>query len=203
MAESRLFPTEALACDDCVVDVLLGEDWFSSAGKQSMPTPGSSSDSSVVVWVERLKQGDSQAAFRLWDRYSQRMQKLGRVRLKRAPTAAFDEEDVALSAFDAFCRAVRDGRYSPVEGHDDLWPLLATITIRKANDRLKIEGALKRGGLFNAQFQGMPDDSRLVKVPDTELGPESRAVMAEECRHPLQSLNDSELEQLVVLKLDG
>ena len=44
---------------------------------------------------------------------------------------AADEEDVALSAFDSFCRGAEQGRFPQLDGRDDLWHLLVVITVRK------------------------------------------------------------------------
>ncbi|MDB5384849.1 MAG: hypothetical protein JWM11_495, partial [Planctomycetaceae bacterium] len=56
------------------------------------------------------------------------MNHVARARLRRAKHGGFDEEDVTLSAFDNFCRAVQTGRYEDLEGSDGLWQLLATFT---------------------------------------------------------------------------
>lgn len=162
---------------------------------------------SAVMWLQELKRGNREAAAALWDRYSRRMNQLARARLRTAKHGGFDEEDVTLSAFDNFCRAVSEGRYQDLEGSDGLWHLLATFTLRKANDRLKNEAAEKRGGSqvtphsLHTYLGGA--DSRLDKMPTRELGPESAALMAEECSRLLAILKDPELESLVMLKLEG
>jgi serine/threonine-protein kinase len=63
-----------------------------------------SSEQSVTVWISRLKAGDQAAAQPLWDRYFRAMARLARDRLRAFPRRAVDEEDIALSAFDSFCR---------------------------------------------------------------------------------------------------
>lgn len=149
-----------------------------------------------------MRQGDSAAAFELWNRYSKRMQSLGRTRLQGVARTAFDEEDVALSAYGAFCFAVQEGRYASVQGRDDLWPLLATFTVRKANDRLKGEGAWKRSGReTGGPIRG--EATALSHVPSSEPDPALRALFNDEFRRLMQALNDEELERVVVLKLDG
>ena len=162
---------------------------------------------SAILWLQELKRGNRDAARGLWDRYSRRMNQLAKARLRTAKHGGFDEEDVTLSAFENFCRAVEEGRYSELDSSDGLWHLLATFTLRKANDRLKVEAAEKRGGGEAAPhdmhtYQGGAD-SRLDKIPTKELGPESAALMAEECSRLLSILNDPELESLVMLKLEG
>jgi hypothetical protein len=68
-----------------------------------------SSEGSVTHWLARLQAGEDEAARLLWDRYFQRLVGLARKRLQGTPFRSADE-DVALSAFDSFCRAAQEGR---------------------------------------------------------------------------------------------
>ena len=97
-----------------------------------MPAHGS-----VTLWVERLKSGDGEAAGPLWRAYFHRLVHLARQRLRGLTGAAADEEDVALSAFDSFCRAAEGGRFPRLDDRDDLWQLLLVITARKAVDLIR------------------------------------------------------------------
>jgi hypothetical protein len=54
-----------------------------------------------------------------------------RHKLRGVPRRAADEEDVALSAFDNFCRAAEHGRFPDLADRDDLWQLLLVLTDRK------------------------------------------------------------------------
>jgi len=164
-------------------------------------------DDSVTRWLHELKRGNRDAARELWERYAHRMNQVGRGRLRHARHGGFDEEDVTLSAFENFCRAVRGGRYQDLEGGESLWQILATFTLRKANDRLKGETAEKRGGndresTGTRTFLG-GGDSRLEKLPTRETGPETAAIIADECSRLFMILDDPDLETLVLLKLDG
>ena len=89
-------------------------------------------DGSVTGWLGRLKAGDPAAAKPLWDAYFARLVVLARARLRGAPRAAADEEDVALSAFDSFCRGAGEGRFPRLDDRDDLWQVLFLLTTRKA-----------------------------------------------------------------------
>jgi hypothetical protein len=62
------------------------------------------SDESVTYWLEQLKAKNPAAAQRLWERYFRRLVGLARVKLRGHAKVVADEEDVALSAFDSFCR---------------------------------------------------------------------------------------------------
>src|SRR5437660_6776624 len=101
-------------------------------------------DASVTQWIDRLKTGDPDAAQKLWERYFRRLVGLARKKLRDTPRRAADEEDVALSAFNNFCRGVQHGRFPQLSDRDNLWQLLVTITVQKAIDLMRREGREKR-----------------------------------------------------------
>jgi hypothetical protein len=72
--------------------------------------------------------------------------RLARARLRGAPRAVADEEDVALSAFDDLFRRARHGRCPRLANCDDLWRLLVRIAEHKAIDLSHHEQRRKRGG---------------------------------------------------------
>ena len=78
--------------------------------------------------------------------YFDRLAGLARRILHNAPRCATDEEDVALSAFDSFCRGIEGGRYPELTDRESLWRLLVVITRRKAFDLIGAENRLKNGG---------------------------------------------------------
>src|SRR4051812_49720034 len=98
-----------------------------------------SSGDSVTVWIERLQAGDLDAAQPLFDRYYVGLVRLARARLGSFPRRAVDEEDVALSAFDSFCRGAENGRFPQLRDRDNLWRLLVKITARKVIDARRHE----------------------------------------------------------------
>jgi hypothetical protein len=89
-------------------------------------------EGSITHWIADLKAGDEDAARQLWQRYFDQLGRLARVKLRSAPRAMADEEDVALSAFHSLCAAAARGGFSELNDRDDLWRLLVTITARKA-----------------------------------------------------------------------
>ena len=102
-----------------------------------------SSSGSVTAWIDHLRDGDRAAAQPLWEGYFQRLVRLARKKLRGAPRGMADEEDVALSAFDSFCRGAEQGRFPQLFDRDDLWRLLFVITERKAIDLVNHEKAQK------------------------------------------------------------
>ena len=106
-----------------------------------MPSSGS-----VTALIEHLRADDHEAAQPLWERYYPRLVGLARERLRGTPRRAADEEDVALSAFDSFCRGVEQGRFPDLKDRDGLWALLVLITVRKAADLVQYNRRDRRGG---------------------------------------------------------
>ncbi len=84
--------------------------------------------SSVSTWLGRLRAGDSAAAA-LWRRYHSQLVELARGHPSRSVRRAADEEDVALSAFAAFCAGAAAGRFPDLTDRHDLWRLLFTLTL--------------------------------------------------------------------------
>ncbi len=152
---------------------------------------------SVTHWLGRLKAGDPAAAGPLWERYFPRLVELARGRLAGFPRRAADEEDVALSAFDSFCRDAGAGRLPRLDDRDDLWRVLLMITGQKALDLVRLETAGKRGGKPGA---GALD---LETIAGTEPTPEFAALMADEFRRLLGMLPDADLKALAVWKMEG
>jgi DNA-directed RNA polymerase specialized sigma24 family protein len=160
----------------------------------------------VTVWLEQLKAGDLEAARPLWEGYFTRLVALARARLKTFPRAAADEEDVALSAFDSFCRGASAGRFPRLNDRDDLWQLLFVITTRKAIGLVRHATCEKRGG--NAAFISSrtaidPMPNALDHVTAAGPSPELAAEVAEECARLLDQLNDGQLRQVAIWKMEG
>jgi DNA-directed RNA polymerase specialized sigma24 family protein len=156
-------------------------------------------DDPVTVWIGQLQAGDPGAARPLWDRYFHRLVGLARQRLRDAPRRAADEEDVALSAFDSFCRNAEHGRFPDLADRDGLWRLLAAFTLRKAAHHLRDASRLKRGGGAG------PDNSSGVfeEVFGREPDPGLAAEVAEECDRLLAALGDADLRRVALLRMDG
>ena len=161
-----------------------------------MPSTGS-----VTTWIGKLKAGQPEAAQQLWQRYFVRLARFARKKLQGVPRRAADEEDVALSAFDSFCRQAERGRFPQLRDRDGLWRLLAVMTARKAAHMKRDAARMKRGGA--APAAAGDHDALLGEVPSSEPTPELAAEFAEECRRLLGSLRDPELEAVALRRLEG
>ena len=168
---------------------------------------------SITRWLGDLKAGDPEAAQPLWERYYARLVRLARARLnlRRRSAAAEDEEDAALSAFHSFCEGAAHGRFPRLADRDDLWKLLVVITARKAGAQLQREGRHKRGGgrvvdaadLRDRDPSASAGDDLLDQVIGTEPTPEFAAMVAEEYRRLLDSLDDDELRRVALDRMEG
>lgn len=155
------------------------------------------SHESVTHWLGRLKAGDPAAAAPLWHRYFPRLVELARARLAGHPLRGADEEDVALSAFDSFCRDAAAKRLPRLDDRDDLWRVLLMITGQKAVNLVRHETTQKRGG----KSGGPAVD--LEAIAGTEPTPEFAALVADEFRRLLDKLPDPDLKALAVWKMEG
>jgi DNA-directed RNA polymerase specialized sigma24 family protein len=163
-----------------------------------------SPEGSVTHWIGELQAGNPLAAQRLWERYFQRLVYLARAKLRGAPRRAADEEDVALSAFDSFCRGVDQKRFPRLADRDDLWQILVLLAARKAAHLIQHEGRQKRGGGAVLNTSALAEeDARLGELIGPEPTPDFAAQVAEECRRLLDRLGDDELRAVALAKMEG
>jgi DNA-directed RNA polymerase specialized sigma24 family protein len=151
-----------------------------------------------------LKADGPDAVQPLWERYFRRLVQLARDRLGAVPRGAADEEDVALSAFDSFCAALKRGQFPQLEDRDDLWKILVTITVRKTADLARHERRWKPGKgrvLTEADVRGEGDV--LALIAGSQPSPEFAALAAEECGRLLDALNDDVLRRIALDRLAG
>jgi DNA-directed RNA polymerase specialized sigma24 family protein len=156
-----------------------------------------SSPGSVTRWFDPLLHGDPAAAQALWERFFPRLVELAQQKLGAKPRVA-DGEDVALSALDSFFRGVQRGRFPDLQDRDNLWPLLVTLTLRKAGRVKRENGRLKRGGGL-----AMAATHELERLCSPEPSPGLAAEFAESCQRMLDLLKDDSLRIIALRKLEG
>ena len=169
-----------------------------------------SSDESVTGWIGQLKEGNDEAAQQLWNRYFQKLVRLARARLGGFRRRAVDEEDVALTAFDSFCRGAGNGRFPKLSDRNELWHLLIVITARKVIDVRQHEKRQKRGGgdvRGESAFLDAAGESELNAGIELVVGPEPTpafaAEVAEQARRLLEALPNQVLRDVAVWKMEG
>jgi DNA-directed RNA polymerase specialized sigma24 family protein len=165
-------------------------------------------EDSITMWIDGIKTGDESDIQRLWDRYFERLVRLAAARLPARGRRSFDEEDVALSAFQSFCDRAGRGQFPQLSGRDDLWRLLATITVRKAIETMRFQTRKRRGGgrvLGESALlvsEGAPGEG-LAEVLGREPTPDQVASFAEDYRRFLARLREPVLLTIALRRLEG
>jgi DNA-directed RNA polymerase specialized sigma24 family protein len=164
-------------------------------------------ENSVTRWLEGVKAGDDEAIAQLWNRYFERLVRLARGKLPRHCRRAFDEEDVAISAFQSFCERASRGRFPKLNDRNDLWVLLLTLTLRKAVVTIRHQTRWKRGGgRVLGESALVADDATtygLVNALEREPGPEDAIRVADDLERLLGRLENGMLRTVALRKLEG
>jgi DNA-directed RNA polymerase specialized sigma24 family protein len=163
---------------------------------------------SVTNWMQLLQAGDDSAARQIWERYFARLVDLARAKLRGSERRMADEEDVALSVFDSFCRGMEQGRFPNLEGRDNLWKVLVMLTARKSLRLIQYERRQKRGGGHVVARADLPppdveEGDAFDRLIGREPSPEFAAQVAEECARLLSLLGEDELRSVARWKMEG
>lgn len=157
--------------------------------------------SSVTMLYKQLAAGDQAAAGQLWSRFFPRIAALARKTLSGRPQRAADADDAAQSAFVAFWRQAERGEFGARLDRNNLWALLAAITVHKALKQARRERAQKRGSgqvVGEDQLDAM-DTARSLDQLMSEVPAHKMDLYCEELLLEL----DEELRQIAVLRLMG
>jgi DNA-directed RNA polymerase specialized sigma24 family protein len=165
-----------------------------------------SASTSVTTWLVRLKGGErDEATRRLWEAYFSRL--VGRAHtLLGGRGRGGDAEDLALSAFASFVRAVEQGRFPRLEDRDDLWQVLLVLAARKAGKVFRRELAARHGGGMVVSFSELAGEGPAQpgpEVPGDEPDPAEAAALAETCARLLDRLGKEDLRQVALWRLEG
>jgi len=157
-----------------------------------------SQEGSVTRWLTRLREGDPAAVEPLWRAYFTRLVELARQRLRGAARRVADEEDVALSAFDSFCRAAAAGRFPRLDDRDSLWPLLVAITAHKCVDLVRRENR----GKGDPVPAGVEFDDLITREPSPEMAAEATETLTR-LLAGLDRTGDADLRAIALARLEG
>jgi DNA-directed RNA polymerase specialized sigma24 family protein len=160
-------------------------------------------EGSIRRMIDQLQLGDPAAVQQLWRRYFQRLVALARKKLADTPRRVADEEDVALSAFDSFCRNIEQGRFPDLADRDGLWRLLMVITARKAGRLVRDQARLKRGGGAVKDNDTAEGPGLLEEVLSQEPDPAFAAAAADDLRRLMEVLGDDDLRRVAQRRLEG
>jgi RNA polymerase sigma factor (sigma-70 family) len=136
----------------------------------------------ISAWIL----GDEPSAKTVFDRYVVRLRALARARMSRRLARRVDPDDVVMSAYRSFFVAARDGRTSVPED-DDLWPLLAIVTLRKVARQARRHAA----GVRSTEREVPDAEDWLAEQVSREPDPEQATVVEEEVSRLLADLDDT------------
>ena len=157
-----------------------------------------------VGWFRILRSGDQTAVEQLWDGFVPSLQSKAETWLGRMVT----QTDVGTngnshSAFDVFCRGLTEERFDALRGADELWRLLATITLRRQIGNQNGLLAETRDERLAASSESSLENRVAPSSKQSESNSSLALQMAHECRHLLRILADTKLEAIVLAKLEG
>ena len=158
-------------------------------------------DEQSVNILQRLKDGDQNAATELHDRYAHRLIALARSRISSKLARRVDPEDVVQSVYRSFFAHADDDRYV-FEKSGDMWRLLSSITVNKVLRQVQKHRRQKRS----------IDAEQSVMTPGTEgFAPEMLAsgpspsdalTMIEELENVMSEIDPTH-RQVLELRLQG
>lgn len=160
----------------------------------------SDADHSVTWFLQQLREGDPDAAEKLWIRFSPRLLGLARKTFGNAACRITDAEDAAQSAFVSFWKRASSGRFATGLDRNDLWNLLGIITVRKVRRQLRREMTQKRGAGHVTAESSIEGSGTLPFLLDEQSG----QVSAEHMDHTVEELLsalDEEPRAIILLKL--
>ncbi|MFO0818343.1 MAG: ECF-type sigma factor [Pirellulales bacterium] len=171
---------------------------MSSTASDPSPADDPPAQGTVTHLFSLARQGDVGAFEPLWLHFFPRLVGLARKRLSGRAGMAEDAEDAAHAALLSFWSQIRSGEYLQDLCRGSLWNLLATITARKVNKRLRNDAAVRRGEgrvIPAADLAGNESLADMLSVlPTQELD-----LLAAELMESLPA----ELQEVAMLRLFG
>jgi RNA polymerase sigma-70 factor (ECF subfamily) len=160
-----------------------------------MPEP-----SEARTLLSRWQAGDQDAARELVQLYVDRLLSLARQRISQRFGKRVDPEDVVQSVFRTFFKRTKEGSFV-VEKPDDLWRLLARITVHKTFRQIAFHRAAKRNVNLEAG-QADDDQERLLTLLDRGPTPELANQFVDNVEHFLSQLRPQD-RQILELRMQG
>jgi RNA polymerase sigma-70 factor, ECF subfamily len=135
-----------------------------------------SDDDSFNELMARLRSGDEAAETLVFRRYVQRLIALAGRQFETRIREKVDVEGVVQSVCKSFFLRQRRAEFD-LAGWDELWSLLAMITLRKCAKRRDYLRAARRNAQREASWS--TKDGRDLQVPDRAPTPEDAAILSE------------------------
>ena len=162
-------------------------------------------DADISMWMAQLSENSPQAEREIWNHFFEKLVQYASRKLGGVPRRDADEEDIALSAMFSLHRGLRDGRFPQFDNRDDLWKILLTITAGKVGKRIRYQMTQKRGS-GRVRGDSVFDHSNgpaagFSEFADSRKSAEFADSCSIECEELLDKLDDDQLRQIAILKL--
>ena len=140
---------------------------------------------SVSRLIEHAKEGDEPSLELLFQRFRSRLTRWAYRELNPVKCREFDADDIAIEAFHSFCVGLSDGKFPNLEDRHGLQTLLATITIRRAINRIEQANAQKRGA---GRIGGESAFDQFDCIASTGLTPDEQVILDDEIDYCITKL---------------
>lgn len=152
--------------------------------------------------IARARAGDQEAATELFNRFARRLGRLAATRLDGLVRRRVDPEDVVQSAYRSFFVRLNDGQFA-LSQWDEVWALLARITLRKCGRKSEHARAARRDATREVALSSSADDSCGAWQPTArDPTPEEALALAETVESLLTGFDEQE-QEIVGLRLQA
>jgi RNA polymerase sigma-70 factor (ECF subfamily) len=162
-----------------------------------------SSNASFDDLMARLRAGQNAAATEVFNRFAGRLIALARQQLDPQVRQKVDPEDVLQSVFRSFFVRYPGGQFGAFESWDNLWAMLALITLRKCGRRMDYFHAARRDVRREVPGEPAPTESAAgFGAVGDEPTPSEAAMLTETVEHLMACLEGRHRE-ILTLSLQG
>jgi DNA-directed RNA polymerase specialized sigma24 family protein len=164
------------------------------------------SEGSVTNLISHIKNGDADAARKLWELFSTRLLHLARRQLQDEVYPIGDEEDIVVSALGSFCCGAERGKFAWLDNRRRLWGVLSRITRRKILD-MQINERRRPDRIPSSPVTqgGNTEETNHFADPllDPKFAPDVQALTEEAAEKLLDALGDMQLRSIALWRLEG
>lgn len=147
--------------------------------------------------LEKWRQGDEEAAQKLFNRYIDQVMRLAQRHLGRPMAGRVDPEDIAQSVFRTFFHRASKGQFH-LDDPEDLCKLLARITLHKTFRQIAFHKRAKRSAGMESGESQEALMNRIASGPT----PEDAVAFMDHLEHFLSQLRPGDRE-IINLRIEG
>jgi RNA polymerase sigma-70 factor (ECF subfamily) len=146
-------------------------------------------DSSFINLMDRLREGNDEAASRVFHRFARQLIELARGHLDPQTRQKVDPEDVIQSVFLSFFTRHAEGQFD-LENWGSLWGMLTVLTVRKCGQRMRHFRAARRS--VRREVSGSEGDGDGWAALDRDPTPPEAVALTEILQDVMRGLDASE-----------